>query len=513
MFCKILKNYILREIYMTYWHMQLRPKGDDIEFREEDFLNKEKIIVIDGDEGNSQIRQFRDDMNENDIVLIKRGRKPIALVRIIENVEKINHKNKWYNYQRKIEILAFTNDKQKEKIVPAVRLSKSVNKNSELYEFIDSWYNSIINLKYTDIDLNNNEYKINSVYIKELNMFKDFEINFTDNKDKPLPIIVIAGKNGTGKTTLLKYLSDYNLNDGDFIEIFKTRNADEIELFFDDKEIIVDKFKLTKSMYGVTEKKSEYREHIEYLAVQVGNIENIESKLADYYLNQAQKLDSFKKSLKEIQNYISNIFKSLELTFNISNIDYQDKKIYFKNSNNEEFSINDLSTGEKTLVSKILFLYLNNINNKIILIDEPELSLHPSWQNKVLELYETFAIENNCQIILATHSPHIIASSKNEYIRLLTKNKETKKIEIIDNLYAHGRDINSVLFDVMGEVLYRPDEYKNKIDNLYYVIEEEKDYEKSIELLEELKKDYGQKDRVIIEISMYIDMMFESKQI
>ena len=172
MFCRILKNYILREIYMTYWHMQLHPKGDDIEFREEDFLNKEKIIVIDGDEENSQIRQFRDDMNENDIVLIKRGRKPIALVKIIENAEKINNKNKWYNYQRKIEILAFTNDKQKEKIVPAVRLSKSVNKNSELYEFIDSWYNSIINLKYTDIDLNNNEYKINSVYIKELNTFK-----------------------------------------------------------------------------------------------------------------------------------------------------------------------------------------------------------------------------------------------------------------------------------------------------------------------------------------------------
>lgn len=498
---------------MTYWHMQLHPKSDDIEFIEEDFLNKEEIIVIDGDEENSQIRQFRDDMNENDIVLIKRGRKPIALVKIIGNSEKIKHKNKWYNYQRKIEILALTNDKQKGKMVPAVRLSKSVNKNSELYEFIDSWYNSVVNLKYMDIDLNNNEYKINSVYIKELNMFKDFEINFTDNKDRPLPIVVIAGKNGTGKTTLLKYLSDYNQNDGDFIEIFKTRNADEIELLFDDKKIIVDKFKLTKSMIGVIEKKSEYREHIEYLAVQVGNIENIESKLADYYLSQAKKLDSFKKSLKEIQNYISSIFIDLELTFNISNIEYesQDKKIYFKNNNNEEFSINELSTGEKTLVSKVLFLYLNNINNKIILIDEPELSLHPSWQNKVLNLYETFAIQNNCQIILATHSPHIIASAKNEYVRILTKNEETKKIEIIDNLYAHGRDINSVLFDVMGEVSCRPDEYKNKIDKLYYVIEEEKNYEKSIKLLEELKKDYGQKDKVIMEISMYIDIIFKRK--
>jgi predicted ATP-binding protein involved in virulence len=104
-----------------------------------------------------------------------------------------------------------------------------------------------------------------------------------------------------------------------------------------------------------------------------------------------------------------------------------------------------MSTGEKTLMSKVLYLYFQDIKNKIILIDEPELSLHPAWQNRVLKLYENFAKENNSQIIIATHSPHIIGSAKNEWVRVLTEDGA------IDNFsQSYGLEFSKVLTDIMG---------------------------------------------------------------
>ena len=41
--------------------------------------------------------------------------------------------------------------------------------------------------------------------------------------------------------------------------------------------------------------------------------------------------------------------------------------------------------------SSFLYLYLAEIKDKVILIDEPESSLHPAWQSRILKLYENYA--------------------------------------------------------------------------------------------------------------------------
>ena len=119
--------------------------------------------------------------------------------------------------------------------------------------------------------------------------------------------------------------------------------------------------------------------------------------------------------------------------------------LFFKNKKGEIFSIDNISTGEKTLLSKVLYLYIKEIKDSIILIDEPELSLHPAWQNRVLKLYENFAKMNNCQIIIATHSPHILGSAKSEYVRLLTEDG------VVDNFSStYGAKFSQILTDIMG---------------------------------------------------------------
>jgi hypothetical protein len=84
------------------------------------------------------------------------------------------------------------------------------------------------------------------------------------------------------------------------------------------------------------------------------------------------------------------------------------------------------------------------------LIDEPELSLHPKWQQRIVDVYKK--IGKNNQIIIATHSPHILGSVKKENIMLLDKDGEGKiVIKTGDKFYdSYGQPTDRVLKDIMG---------------------------------------------------------------
>lgn len=439
--------------------MQLHPKNTDDWNREKELLEALEMIGIDSSE-NSQSKQFKEMIQLGDIVLIKHRQQPVALVSI-EGESQINSTKDdlhWFAFERKIKVLDFfPSDKKLDFLLPAARLSKSIDKSSETFKFIDTWHKQVIAREYSEYiktiqkDITLDQYKIKSLSIENLKMFSDFELSFVDANNVALPIVVIAGKNGTGKTTILQFLSDYNLESNDYIEIFQTRKPRGLAEFFayQQEDIVIDIFKLYKTFEGILAKKSEYKEHIEYLPVMVGDVGNVEEKIVNYYITNAEKLDSFKDSLENIKKYINDIFKDLELSFSISKIDYKEKKVFLKNGGKKEFSINELSTGEKTLVSKILYLYFNEIKNKIVLIDEPELSLHPSWQNRVLKLYENFAIENNCQIIIATHSPHIIAQTPHKYLRLLAEENGKIVAKQLTNTPL-DRDVNTIIKTIMG---------------------------------------------------------------
>jgi predicted ATP-binding protein involved in virulence len=191
------------------------------------------------------------------------------------------------------------------------------------------------------------------------------------------------------------------------------------------------------------------RDEIIYFLASTNDIKQVEAEFVKYWYNQVKFHNKRNDEITEdLQKFISKILDGLELDFIYSYID-EDDYIFFENKSGKKFKISELSTGEQTLLSKVLYLFLKEYKNKVILIDEPELSLHPSWQNKVLKIYENFAIKNNCQIIIATHSPHIIASAKNEYLRFLVK--EDNKI-VVKQLSSSplDRDTNTILKTIMG---------------------------------------------------------------
>lgn len=341
---------------------------------------------------------------------------------------------------------------------------------------------------------NNESFKIKSLHIEEYKMFKDFDIDFVDKDDNPLPIIVLAGVNGSGKTTLLECLYSLTLFKNDYLEISKTRKAEEIELFDSDEEFRIETFKIIRGISGFKEKSHEYKKHIVYINTDNEEIENLKQTICQRYIDRAFEIDKPSEALKELQIFISKVFNGLDLTFNLSSIHYTKEIVLFKNNNGKEFDIDELSTGEKTLLSKVLYLFFQDYKNKVILIDEPELSLHPSWQNRVLKIYENFAKVNNCQVIIATHSPHIIGSAKSESLRILKRVDE--KIEALKYSQSYGFEFDKILTNIMGVENLRTPDIAEDIKRLWELLKEQahqsEEYQNLYRKLEKLLGDLDQ---------------------
>lgn len=71
----------------------------------------------------------------------------------------------------------------------------------------------------------------------------------------------------------------------------------------------------------------------------------------------------------------------------------------------------ELSSGEQQLLTLALKLTAYAGDNTVILVDEPELSLHVSWQRAIPGMLEIVGSRMGCSMVVATHSPVVVASA------------------------------------------------------------------------------------------------------
>ena len=85
--------------------------------------------------------------------------------------------------------------------------------------------------------------------------------------------------------------------------------------------------------------------------------------------------------------------------------DPQSMKVVVKNSwTGNDIQLDDLSSGEKQVVSLMAKLYLSD-SKKFVMIDEPELSLSMDWQKKILP--DVLNSGSGVQLLASTHSPFV----------------------------------------------------------------------------------------------------------
>ena len=80
----------------------------------------------------------------------------------------------------------------------------------------------------------------------------------------------------------------------------------------------------------------------------------------------------------------------------------------FKTSRGLSLSPENLSSGEQHELVLLYDLLFNVEPGTLVLIDEPEISLHVGWQQKFLSDVSDIARLTSLRFVVATHSPQII---------------------------------------------------------------------------------------------------------
>src|SRR5699024_7755708 len=70
----------------------------------------------------------------------------------------------------------------------------------------------------------------------------------------------------------------------------------------------------------------------------------------------------------------------------------------------------------------------------LILLDEPEVSLHPAAQFKLMSFLNKICLKNKHQIVISTHSSSIVSQLPKEAIKLFNLNSNSGKVSIVENV-------------------------------------------------------------------------------
>lgn len=111
-------------------------------------------------------------------------------------------------------------------------------------------------------------------------------------------------------------------------------------------------------------------------------------------------------------------------------VDYINEMIgFYMVDDNERVSyFNDLSDGEKSLLTMIFGLYGNNLTNGFMIVNEPELHLHPQYQKELAEICEEISENIWTQFIISTNSPLFINEKNLTSVYRMYKNKSQNSL-------------------------------------------------------------------------------------
>lgn len=95
----------------------------------------------------------------------------------------------------------------------------------------------------------------------------------------------------------------------------------------------------------------------------------------------------------------------------------------------EFFEISKASSGEKEIMNMLLGMFAFNVKNGVVIVDEPDLHLHPLWQNVLLELFSELTQERGIQFLLVTHSPAFVTQkSVRSTLRVYAQSGESRVV-------------------------------------------------------------------------------------
>lgn len=273
-----------------------------------------------------------------------------------------------------------------------------------------------------------------------------YEYNFSHTLDEKVNIFV--GNNGSFKTTLLRLLrhaiaceknsqffqsrlTKVTFMDDLVMEYHETENL--LSKDKDGEDILRNETSWYPMLNGNKIPDSEYRKLVKLDFVSTFDVKGDGKSSQDSYLDtRLEKLQSdygyylsdLVKELTERINSNSSITKQeldkinerKNLFISLINecfaetgkvLSNDSTKLIFLKDNAISIYPKELSSGEKQLLIILLTVLLERGEEYVLMLDEPEISMHISWQYKLIDMI--LQLNPNVQIILTTHSPMIFS--------------------------------------------------------------------------------------------------------
>ena len=242
-------------------------------------------------------------------------------------------------------------------------------------------------------DENENEAKV-LAFAKVIN--SEFEGVISSQNTKEKTCIKITESEKTLLEIVVKHTNEDDDDDDDMLHDFKQKD----ELYFNDSTIIETPM-LLNFHESIRESKTAFeprttRNQRLGRAKIAFHIKDLEVKLRDSANNDFFYKPS--KAYKKAENTIKGTIKY---------IPQRNDFFYFKDNGQEHRMLN-VASGIKAFGMLQMLLVGEFIDERsLIILDEPEVHLHPNWQLKYAEII-TLLVENNFNILVTTHSPYMV---------------------------------------------------------------------------------------------------------
>ncbi|WP_270556605.1 AAA family ATPase [Dorea amylophila] len=110
-----------------------------------------------------------------------------------------------------------------------------------------------------------------------------------------------------------------------------------------------------------------------------------------------------------VKEKLADIFEMLQQVVDGEILLDQNEEFYLKGNNDEIISVHNLSTGMKSFIILKMLLEKGCLKNKdVVVLDEPEIHLHPQWQIAYAELIVLLQKQFDLSVVVTTHSPYFV---------------------------------------------------------------------------------------------------------